>query len=192
MSNFFRWDPFTFPITLMAMFFSKWRAKSRRSAQLRAAAMHVEEVVDYNALSEKRRGKAWERFDYLGYIYLGKCCYFRDGVVRVESFDDKECVCRIEEDGVRMYTLENPFLFFLRREKPKPTDVVFPVRSFRHLRATYYKDDSEFKLTIKFCGDNLDEETARMYARSDRSPKVYVTNALVLLYEGLHGRRTDY
>lgn len=188
-------SPFPWPAVVFGYFFNKWRAKSKRKAQLRAAAMHVEEVVDYSALTEKRRGKAWERFDYLGYIYLGKCRFYsyvdyKPGEDLV--FDYKECVCRIEEGGVRMYTLENPFLFFLRREKPTPTDVVFPVRSFQHIKGTYYKDDSEGFLEITFCGDDPSVSTGCMDVRTDRGPKVYVTNALVLLYEGLHGRRTDY
>jgi|GEM_PF-3522070 len=88
-----------------------WLTNRNKSAHL------VE--IDYNKLSERRRRKARERADTRGFVYLGLGKRVFTRKITFPMSLGEEMVCRVEDDGVRIYEIGNVVDFLKGGGDPK-------------------------------------------------------------------------
>lgn len=153
-----------------------WLTNRNKSAHL------VE--IDYNKLSERRRRKARKRADARGFVYLGlgKRVFTRE--ITFPMSLGEEMVCRVEDDGVRIYEIGNVVDFLKGGGDPKCYGSPFDFDEIKGIQAWYEPFAGYAKLKFDF-GTSEFDDIGPQYAEfwTHHSSKERATDALVLIYE---------
>lgn len=140
--------------------------------------------IDYDKLSERRRRKARERADARGFVYLGFGKHvIMKGVLCPMSLG-KEVVCRVEDDKLRIYGIDNVVDFLKGGGDPKCNDLSLELNEMEGIQAWYEPFAGYAKLKFDL-GTSEFADIGSSYAEfwPHHSSKERATDALVLIYE---------
>lgn len=113
--------------------------------------------IDYDKLSERRRRKARERADARGFVYLGFGKHvIMKGVLCPMSLG-KEVVCRVEDDKLRIYGIDNVVDFLKGGGDPKCNDLSLELNEMEGIQAWYEPFAGYAKLKFDFKTSEFDD-----------------------------------